>query len=126
MIIGYPIKLRYSLDGDSLPDPYGARGELDQVMEVSNVLVAPKTSQDGTVETMREWDLARLVLHFPKVAITDQLLKVLPGSLIEIQVPGWRGVSYRVVGEPRPYMVENTPTPWAMPVEVERVIESEQ
>lgn len=78
---------------------------------VDGVLVAPDDTSDmaasrphGTSET--------LVLHFPKAYTAS-----LRGCSVEIPAP-W-SETYRVVGNPMPYMDENTPTPWNRPVRVE-------
>lgn len=53
-----------------------------------------------------------------KVAYTLHFPKTFSGSLrgCRIQV---RGEWFRVVGDPKPYMANNCPTDWCMPVEVE-------
>ncbi|ACV22572.1 Uncharacterised protein [Slackia heliotrinireducens] len=79
---------------------------------VTGVLVAPGATADmdaGRPEGVR----VALTLHFPKTWSGD-----LRGAKVTLGGP-WAG-TYRVVGEPHPYMDENCPTPWNMPVEVER------
>ena len=51
-------------------------------------------------------------LHFPKGYDGP-----LENCLVELPEP-WAG-RYRVIGDPRPYIDADTPTPWHLPVEVE-------
>ena len=79
---------------------------------VDNVLVSPGTTMD--MEAARpEGVTVAYTLHFPKTFTGD-----LQGCLIVLPAP-WAG-TYRVVGAPGAYIDANTPTPWHMPVEVER------
>ena len=78
---------------------------------VGNVLVAPGASAD--LEASRpEGASVAFTLHFPKTYASS-----LEGCSIALPVP-WSG-TYRVIGDPRPYIDANTPTGWHMPVEVE-------
>lgn len=79
---------------------------------VDGVLVTPGPTADLDASRPDGVTVA-YTLHFPKT-YTDTL----DGCSVELPPP-WGG-TYRVVGDPRPYMDENTPTPWHMPVEVER------
>ena len=77
---------------------------------IGNVLIAPGATADleaGRPDGVR----VDYTVHFPKT-FTDSL----KDCLVEFD-----GVRYRVVGDPKPYMDENTPTPWHMPVEVVKV-----
>ncbi|MBQ9002192.1 MAG: hypothetical protein IJ087_10095 [Eggerthellaceae bacterium] len=77
---------------------------------VGNVLVAP-SSTDEMDETNRAFGVTcELTLHFPKSYTAS-----LEGCAVEV-----RGVEYRVLGDPQPYMPENTPTPWNRSVKVAR------
>lgn len=81
--------------------------------EVGNVLVVPGPCKE--LDASRpEGVIAALTLHFPK----DW-----DGSLrgAKVTLTGEYGGEYRVIGDPMPYMPENTPTPWCMPVEVEAI-----
>ena len=78
---------------------------------VANVLVAPGATADLDASRPEGVTVA-FTLHFPKGYTSS-----LEGCLVELPAP-WSG-TYRVVGNPRPYMDVNTPTPWHMPVEVE-------
>ena len=79
--------------------------------EVSNVLVVPGATLD--LEAARpDGVTVALTLHFPKTYSGD-----LRGC--EVVLTGQYAGTYRIVGEPYPYMDENTPTPWNRPVEVE-------
>ena len=78
---------------------------------VDNVLVSPGATDD--LEAAREDGVTvALTLHFPKSFTGD-----LRGC--EVELSGQFAGTYRVIGEPKPYMDENTPTAWHMPVEVE-------
>ena len=78
---------------------------------VDNVLVSPGGTAD--LEAAREDGVTvALTLHFPKSFTAD-----LRGC--EVELAGQFAGTYRVIGEPKPYMYENTPTAWHMPVEVE-------
>lgn len=78
---------------------------------VENVLVAPGATED--MEASRpDGVTVALTLHFPKTYTAS-----LRGCSVELAAP-WAG-TYRVVGDPRPYMDGNTPAPWNRPVEVE-------
>ena len=80
---------------------------------VDNVLVSP--GQAAELDATRpEGASVDLTLHFPKTFSGD-----LRGC--EVVLPDPYAGTYRVVGEPYPYMDANTPTPWHMPVEVEAV-----
>lgn len=77
---------------------------------VGNVLVTP-SSTDEMDETNRAFGVTcELTLHFPKSYTAS-----LDGCAVEVS-----GVEYRVLGDPQPYMPENTPTPWNRPVKVAR------
>ena len=79
---------------------------------VSNVLVAPGATTDLEASRPDGVEVA-YTLHFPRWYVDS-----LEGCSIELPEP-WAGV-YRVIGDPKPYIDANTPTPWHMPVEVER------
>lgn len=76
---------------------------------VENVLVAP--GQTADMEAARpDGVTVALTLHFPKTYTAS-----LEGCSIELPEP-WEG-TYRVIGNPMPYM--RSPGPWNRPVEVE-------
>lgn len=78
---------------------------------VGNVLVAPGASAD--LEASRpEGVTVAYTLHFPKT-----YAETLEGCSIALPAP-YSG-TYRVIGDPRPYMDVNTPGAWDRPVEVE-------
>jgi len=78
---------------------------------VENVLVAPGATDD--MEASRPVGVTvALTLHFPKSYTAS-----LRGCKVALPAP-WEG-TYRVVGDPKPYMDGNTPTSWNRPVEVE-------
>ena len=79
--------------------------------DVDDVLIAPGATE--LLEAKRpEGAKVEFTLHFPKT---------FTGSLegCEVELPAPWGGRYKVVGNPQPYMDENTPTRWHMPVEVE-------
>ena len=78
---------------------------------VANVLVAPGSTRDLDASRPKGVTVA-YTLHFPK-SYTDSL----EGCIITLPSP-WAG-DYRVIGDPRCYIDEDTPTPWHTPVEVE-------
>lgn len=78
---------------------------------VANVLIAPGATADLDASRPEGVTVA-FTLHFPK-GYTESL----EGCSVVLPSP-WSG-TYRVIGNPRPYMDANTPTPWHMPVEVE-------
>lgn len=90
--------------GNPVPGEPGAE-------QVGNVLVAPGPTAD--MEASRpEGVTVAYTLHFPKAYAGS-----LRGCYVRLPQP-WSG-TYRVVGDPRPYMDENTPGSWDRPVEVE-------
>lgn len=79
--------------------------------QVDDVLVAPGPRTDLPVTDHPEGTVVAFNLQFPKT---------FTGSLRgrEITIRGEAG--FKVIGDPRPFTPENTPTRWHMPVEVER------
>lgn len=76
--------------------------------EVSNVLVCPG-STSNVIESIRPDGVeVAYTLHFPKT---------FSGSLRGCRI-SVRDEWYSVIGDPKPYMLENCPTEWCMPVEV--------
>ena len=85
---------------------YGMTGE-----SVGNVLIAPGSTE--LLDASRpEGAKVAYSLHFPK-GYTGSL----DGCTVTLPSP-WSG-TYKVIGDPRPYMDANTPTSWDRPVEVE-------
>lgn len=78
---------------------------------VSNVLVSPGATQDLEASRPEGVEVA-LTLHFPK-SFTSSL----EGCIVTLPYP-WEG-DYRVIGDPKPYIDADTPTPWHTTVEVE-------
>ena len=76
--------------------------------ECDGVLVAPSSTSDLEAERP-DGVMRRLQLHFPKTWTTS-----LRGCYVEVG-----GDVFRVIGDPWPYMPENTPGDWWLPVEVE-------
>lgn len=79
--------------------------------QVDNVLVVPGATTD--LEASRpDGVTVALTLHFPKTYTGN-----LRGC--QVALTGEYSGVYNVIGEPKPYLVENAPTDWYMPVEVE-------
>ena len=92
-------------------DPFGAPVEGEPVEEeVNGVLVAPGATADLDPSRPEGVRVAYTV-HFPK-----GYGKSLRGCSVLIG-----GKTYRVIGDPKPYMADGTPGPWAMAAEVEAV-----
>ena len=110
MISGIEIEVQRPTGATS--DRFGNEVHSYSSETVGNVLVSPGSTDD--LEASRpEGVTVALTLHFPK-----GYDKCLAGSRVVLPAP-WAG-TYRVVGDPRPYIDADTPTPWHMPVEVER------
>lgn len=78
---------------------------------VDDVLIAPSTTED--LEAARQMGVTlAMTLHFPKGYTAS-----LRGCKVELPAP--YADTYRVVGDPLPYMAENCPTRWNRPVGVE-------
>lgn len=94
------------------PDRFGNSSITDgEPVQVPDVLIAPGATSD--LEASRpEGVTVAYTLHFPKTYTGP-----LEGAKVTLPAP-WAG-TYRVIGDPRPYMDANTPTRWHMPVEVE-------
>jgi len=85
---------------------YGMTGE-----SVGNVLVAPGGTQD--LEASRpEGVHVDYTLHFPR-----GYAGALEGCDVVLPAP-W-SCTCRVIGDPKPYIAADTPTPWNLPVECE-------
>ena len=97
--------------GTGSTDPFGAPIAGDSVREtVDGVLVMPGATADLDANRPEGVSVA-LTIHFPR-----GYGKPLKGCFIE-----YADESYRVIGDPQPYMESGVPGPWTMPVEVERV-----
>lgn len=76
---------------------------------VDNVLVAPGPRNDIDSTARPAGTVIAWTLHFPK-----PYAKSLRGARVSV-----RGEPARaVVGDPKPYTLENTPTDWWLPVEI--------
>jgi hypothetical protein len=78
---------------------------------VHGVLVSPSTTADMDADRP-EGTTAALTMHVPKGYTAS-----LDGCKVKLPPP-WAG-TYRVVGDPQPYMAANTPGPWNRPVGLE-------
>ena len=79
---------------------------------VGNVLVSPGATSELDASRPEGVQVA-YTLHFPKT-----YSKTLEGCRVSLPAP-WAG-TYRVIGDPRPYIDADTPTQWHTPVEVVR------
>ena len=84
----------------------------DNGTAVDGLLVSPSTTDDLEAQRV-DGDSITLTVHFPKTWTNS-----LRGC--EIELPGaWSG-RYRVIGDPLPYIEQNTPSNWWLPVTVMR------
>ena len=91
--------------GNAVPGGYVAE-------TVENVLIAEPSTEE--MESDRPFGTVRTAtLHIPK---TYQ--KGLEGCIVQLPGVWFREGGYHVVGDPIPYMEENTPTDWWCPVGV--------
>lgn len=98
--------------GETTRDRFGNDVPGADVLEVvGDVLVTPGPCSDMDA-SRPEGVVVALTLHFPKGY--DSSLR---GCSVRLGGP-WGG-TYRVIGDPQPYMDANTPTRWNRPVEVE-------
>ena len=82
-------------------------------VDVTDVLIQPGPCAD--LDAARpEGVTVAFTLHFPKTWAGGDLR----GAQVTLPSPWAWGNPYRVVGKPEPWMAENCPTPWNMPVEV--------
>ena len=109
MIFGEGIILRVRQSG-ALDEFGNERAEYGWVQTVSNVLVAPISSQDLGAERP-DGDVTVMTFHFPKTYIGS-----LRGCLI-----GWKGSWWEVIGDPQPYSKDSTPGVWNRPVQARLV-----
>lgn len=109
MIVGEIVKV--STTSESSIDPYGAPILTEIWSIVENVLVAPGSSKDVTGQIRPDGIEVVYELHFPKT-----FDEPLAGRQVEV-----RGEVFDVIGDPKPYTLENTPTQWWMPVKVRAV-----
>lgn len=105
---GETVRVRTFTDGE--PDPFGSPVRSEVVSTVENVLVQPGASNDVSESNRPDGVLVRYTLHFPKTFSGD-----LEGAEVEV-----RGEWLEVIGSPKPYTMENTPTQWWLPAEVKR------
>lgn len=109
MIFGERVMLR-DWESGSLDEFANERAEYRRAQTVSNVLVAPTSSQDLGAERP-DGDATVMTFHFPKTYIGQ-----LKGCLI-----GWGGAWWEVIGDPQPYSKESTPGVWNRPVQARLV-----
>lgn len=116
MIRGVTVTVRHPVIGTTggaeITDRFGNPVLAAQTEEtVGNVLVSPGGTAD--LEASRpEGVTVGYTLHFPKGYAAS-----LEGCSVVLPAP-W-SCECRVVGDPRPYIDADTPTPWHLPVEVE-------
>lgn len=109
MIFGERIRLRIR-QSDSVDEFGNERAEYGGARTLSNVLVAPSSSQDLGAERP-DGDATVMTFHFPKTYVGS-----LKGCLI-----GWQGRWWEVIGDPQPYSKESTPGMWNRPVQARLV-----
>lgn len=81
-------------------------------ISIDNVLIEPKHQED-IAYTDTDTDPVAYRLHIPKDFISARSDVSLSHARCVVY-----GDTYRVLGNPKPYMAENTPTEWIMPVDV--------
>lgn len=109
MIFGETVQLRDRRAG-SLDEFGNQRVEYGVSISISNVLVAPSSSQDLGPERP-DGDATIMTFHFPKTYIGQ-----LKGCLI-----GWNARWWEVIGDPQPYSKDSTPGVWNRPVQARLV-----
>lgn len=110
MIFGETVQLRNWQTG-SLDEFGNQRVEYRRTsISISNVLVAPASSQDLGPERPNG-DATIMTFHFPKTYIGN-----LKGCLI-----GWKARWWEVIGDPQPYAADSTPGVWNRPVQARLV-----
>lgn len=92
-------------------DPYGKPENATFESAVSNVLVAPGATDDVIESNRADGVSVAYTLYFPN-SFTGNL----EGKRVKV-----RGEWFGVIGSPRPYNPETTPTPWNLVVEVVKV-----
>lgn len=93
-------------------DPLNSPVYEDVTETVHDVLVAPGPRSDVDASTRPDGTRVAWNLHFPK-----PYAESLRGA--KVSVRGQKPA--KVIGDPQPYTLENTPTRWWYPVELERV-----
>lgn len=109
MIFGERIVLQARQSG-SLDEFRNERAEYGSAQTLSNVLVAPSSSQDLGAERP-DGNATVMTFHFPKTYVGS-----LKGCLI-----GWKGRWWEVIGNPQPYSKDSTPGVWNRPVQARLV-----
>ncbi len=113
----------FGRDGETARNPMGeivTAGDLEGTLD--DVLIVPGDTSDLNGSIRSEGDRTVYTLHFPKAfpgavkGIPQEFLKSLKGARVRV-----RGETFRVIGDPKPYMDVNTPTRWNFPVRVEAV-----
>ena len=98
------------LPGDPIEDEFGDMINGDPVeVVVHDVLMHPGTTDDLLASNRPDGDTSIVTFHFPKT-FTGSLrgAHIIHGDRI-----------YSVIGDPIPFMAENTPTRWHMTVRAE-------
>lgn len=88
-----------------------------QDIQVDNVLIEPGKRADVIESNRPEGVEVKLTLHLPKVFTGGDFVDMFGSSIANLSVVVY-GIEYKVIGDPKPYQVQNTPTAWNMPVEV--------
>lgn len=85
----------------------------DKGTDVNGLLVSPSDTSDLDAERIFG-DSTTLTVHFPKTWTSS-----LRGCRLQL-FGAWAGV-YRIIGDPVPYIADNTPGDWWLPVQVVEV-----
>ena len=101
----------WSKTAQATKDRFGNAVYTSSKTEVSDVLVSPGATSEMDASRPEGVEVA-YTLHFPKTFTGS-----LEGCDIVLPAP-WAG-TYRVIGDPKPYIDANTPTRWHIPCEVE-------
>lgn len=109
MIFGEIIRIK-NRDSCALDEFGNEQAEYGREKTISNVLVAPSSSQDLGAERP-DGEATVMTFHFPKTYIGS-----LRGCLI-----GWKGGWWEVIGDPQPYFEDSTPGVWNRPVQARLV-----
>lgn len=113
----------FGLDGETARNPIGeivTAGDLEGTLDDVLIVAGDTSDLNGSIRS--EGDRTVYTLHFPKSfpeavkGIPQEFLKSLKGARVRV-----RGETFRVIGDPKPYMDVNTPTRWNFPVRVEAV-----
>lgn len=107
------VKHRRRTGQDDLNAPTYTTGDV----AVDNVLISPGARADVVESNRQEGVEVKWTLHMPKSFTDGDFISVFNSSIANLNIEVY-GVEYGVIGDPKPYQEQNTPTAWNMPVEV--------